>query len=60
MNKFQIGDAVTAFGCTGTVHSFSSNGLYVYVKFDEAPSLVVFRPDGRMFGWAKEPQLRKV
>lgn len=56
---FQKGDIVQAFGNTGTVHSIGKNG-YVNVKFEECDSLVVFRTDGKLFGWNKHAALTKV
>lgn len=57
---FQMGDRVMAFGSRGNVHSLSSNGLFVMVKFDDFDSLVVFNTDGKMFKWNKKPILKKV
>lgn len=57
---FQVGDKVTAFGNQGVVHSISSNGMFVNVKFKDFDSLVVFNIDGRLFKWNKKPTLKKV
>jgi hypothetical protein len=57
---FEIGDKVKAFGNVGTVHSFSKNGIFLYVRFKDFDSLVNFRVDGKMFGWNKKPSLKKV
>jgi hypothetical protein len=57
---FEIGDKVVAFGNEGVVHSISSNGMFLHVKFKEFESLVVFNIDGRLFKWNKKPTLKKV
>lgn len=56
---FSAGDKVTAFGNEGFVKSVSANG-YLEVSFPEAPATVIFRTDGKLFGWSKVPVLRKL
>jgi hypothetical protein len=57
--EFKVNDKVRAFGCVGFVKTVSPNG-YLHVKFPECPDLVVFRTDGKIYGWSKVPVLKKV
>ncbi len=57
---FAPGVSVTAFGCNGVIKRLSDNGMFLLVKFDDCPDLVVFTLEGKLFSWAKEPQLKAI
>jgi hypothetical protein len=47
-------------GNLGTVHSISSNGLFLQIKFDDWDSLMILYLDGRQQKWHKKPFIRKL
>jgi hypothetical protein len=59
--NFQPKDRIKSLtGNLGTVHSISSNGLFLLIKFDDWDSIVILYLDGRQQKWHKKPFIRKV
>ena len=60
--KFQVGDKVEAFGCSGEVKYTDKTSLYpIGVIFEGTDKREdIFLADGRSDGWHKEPSLKLI